>query len=359
MCGRDGEGNAPALPGPAGLPRTNRDAARGRLRTRRYQAAPCDPGRMDVGLVCKQEAAVRVRLRLPLLPRIVGADLHEHRCGRGPEQVLSITGHPGWTGPTPRRVSVRSVHVVLRSRADVTAEAGRLRRAARPDSAGEPSALSDRDIHGGRDATAATDGMNWSSATLSAISRVRRLTSMTPSVPRAPAAAHGPASALRRAARARCLRRQLRLSAAAVVDAGRQPRRRVMDLLIAATPHAHGARPSSRKPADFAGLDEQLAVVKVRTISPPESDLDTAHGAGVTQVKMRASPQEGTFATAAASTPAPARADELSPPSSGSPPAVSNGLLISFQLGGEMGLSAEGYFRPGTSTGSAGRARQR
>ncbi len=30
--------------------------------------------------------------------------------------------------------------------------------------------------------------------------------------------------------------------AAAVVDAGRQPRRRVMDLLIAATAHAHGAR---------------------------------------------------------------------------------------------------------------------
>ena len=52
-----------------------------------------------------------------------------------------------------------------------------------------------------------------------------------------------------------------------------------MDLLIAATPHAHGARPSSRNPADLAGLDEQLTVVKVRTISPTESDLDTAHAA--------------------------------------------------------------------------------
>ena len=52
-----------------------------------------------------------------------------------------------------------------------------------------------------------------------------------------------------------------------------------MDLLIAATPHAHGTWPSSRNPADLAGLHEQLAVVKVRTISPPESDLDTTHAA--------------------------------------------------------------------------------
>ena len=61
-----------------------------------------------------------------------------------------------------------------------------------------------------------------------------------------------------------------------------------MDLLIAATPHAHGARPSSRNPADLAGLHEQLAVVKVRTISPPESDLDTTHAAeGVTSGGVR------------------------------------------------------------------------
>lgn len=51
--------------------------------------------------------------------------------------------------------------------------------------------------------------------------------------------------------------------AAAVVDFGRQPRRRVMDLLIAATAHAHNARLYTRNPADFAGLDEHLTVVEV------------------------------------------------------------------------------------------------
>src|SRR6478672_10919015 len=99
---------------------------------------------------------------------------------------------------------------------------------------------------------------------------------MTPSVPRVPAAAHAPTSALRRAARARCA-----VSYGCPPPEwsmpGRQPRRGVMDYLIAATPHAHGARRSSRNPADFAGLDEQLAVVKVRTISQPESDLHSAH----------------------------------------------------------------------------------
>lgn len=51
-----------------------------------------------------------------------------------------------------------------------------------------------------------------------------------------------------------------RLSAA-VVEAGRQPRRRVMDLLIAATAHAHGARLYTRNPADFAGLDALVDIV--------------------------------------------------------------------------------------------------
>jgi predicted nucleic acid-binding protein len=51
--------------------------------------------------------------------------------------------------------------------------------------------------------------------------------------------------------------------AAAVVDFGRQPRHRVMDLLIAATAHAHDARLYTRNPADFAGLDEHLTVVEV------------------------------------------------------------------------------------------------
>lgn len=49
--------------------------------------------------------------------------------------------------------------------------------------------------------------------------------------------------------------------AAAVVDAGRQPRHRVMDLLIAATAHAHGARLYTRNPSDFAGIEELIDVV--------------------------------------------------------------------------------------------------
>jgi toxin FitB len=51
--------------------------------------------------------------------------------------------------------------------------------------------------------------------------------------------------------------------AAAVVDVGRQPRRRVLDLLIAATAHAHGARLYTRNPRDFAGLDDLITVVVV------------------------------------------------------------------------------------------------
>ncbi|WP_461166256.1 PIN domain-containing protein [Tsukamurella serpentis] len=51
--------------------------------------------------------------------------------------------------------------------------------------------------------------------------------------------------------------------AAAVVDAGRKPRGRVMDLLIAATAHAHGACLYTRNPADFRGLDDHLEVVSV------------------------------------------------------------------------------------------------
>jgi toxin FitB len=51
--------------------------------------------------------------------------------------------------------------------------------------------------------------------------------------------------------------------AAAVLDVGRQPRRRVMDLLIAATAHAHGARLYTRNARDFAGLDDHINVVVV------------------------------------------------------------------------------------------------
>ncbi|MBN9618734.1 MAG: type II toxin-antitoxin system VapC family toxin [Actinobacteria bacterium] len=51
--------------------------------------------------------------------------------------------------------------------------------------------------------------------------------------------------------------------AAAVVDIGRQPRRRTMDLLIAATAHAHAATLYTRNPDDFAGFENLLAVVAV------------------------------------------------------------------------------------------------
>lgn len=51
--------------------------------------------------------------------------------------------------------------------------------------------------------------------------------------------------------------------AAAVVEAGRQPRARSMDLLIAATAHAYSARLYTRNPDDFAGLGDLVDVVAV------------------------------------------------------------------------------------------------
>jgi toxin FitB len=51
--------------------------------------------------------------------------------------------------------------------------------------------------------------------------------------------------------------------AAAVVDVGRQPRARSMDLLIAATAHAHSARLYTRNPDDFLGLDGLVDIVAV------------------------------------------------------------------------------------------------
>ena len=50
--------------------------------------------------------------------------------------------------------------------------------------------------------------------------------------------------------------------AAAVVDAGRRPRARVIDLLIAATAHAHSARLYTRNLGDFVGLDDLVEVVQ-------------------------------------------------------------------------------------------------
>lgn len=51
--------------------------------------------------------------------------------------------------------------------------------------------------------------------------------------------------------------------AAAVVETGRQPRVRTMDLLIAATAHAHAARLYTRNASDFVGADSLVEVVSV------------------------------------------------------------------------------------------------
>lgn len=51
--------------------------------------------------------------------------------------------------------------------------------------------------------------------------------------------------------------------ATAVVEAGRQPRARTMDLLIAATARVHSARVYTRNPSDFVGADALVEVVPV------------------------------------------------------------------------------------------------
>jgi predicted nucleic acid-binding protein len=51
--------------------------------------------------------------------------------------------------------------------------------------------------------------------------------------------------------------------AAAVVTAGRQPRSRVMDLLIAATAHAHDARLYTRNADDLVGIEHLVDIVSV------------------------------------------------------------------------------------------------
>ena len=50
---------------------------------------------------------------------------------------------------------------------------------------------------------------------------------------------------------------------AAVLDAGRSPRRRIADLMIASTAIAAGLPLFTTNPDDFAGLDDVLAVVPV------------------------------------------------------------------------------------------------
>jgi predicted nucleic acid-binding protein len=49
--------------------------------------------------------------------------------------------------------------------------------------------------------------------------------------------------------------------AAAIVEAGRRPRARSMDLLIAATAHAHSTRLYTRNAADFVGLEGLVEVI--------------------------------------------------------------------------------------------------
>ena len=51
--------------------------------------------------------------------------------------------------------------------------------------------------------------------------------------------------------------------AAAVAGTGRQPSSRVMDLLIAATAHAHGARLYTRNAADLVGVEHLIDIVAV------------------------------------------------------------------------------------------------
>ncbi len=51
--------------------------------------------------------------------------------------------------------------------------------------------------------------------------------------------------------------------AAAVASSGRQPRSRVMDLLIAATAHAHAARLYTRNAADLVGIEHLIDIVAV------------------------------------------------------------------------------------------------
>jgi toxin FitB len=51
--------------------------------------------------------------------------------------------------------------------------------------------------------------------------------------------------------------------AARVVQVGRQPRARTMDLLIAATAHAHNASVYTRNGADLAGLEDLVTIIAV------------------------------------------------------------------------------------------------
>ena len=51
--------------------------------------------------------------------------------------------------------------------------------------------------------------------------------------------------------------------AASVANTGRQPRSRVMDLLIAATAHVHNARLYTRNAADLVGIEHLIEIVAI------------------------------------------------------------------------------------------------
>jgi len=51
--------------------------------------------------------------------------------------------------------------------------------------------------------------------------------------------------------------------AAQVVRVGRQPRARSMDLLIAATAHAHNATVYTRNASDLAGLEDMVSIAAI------------------------------------------------------------------------------------------------
>jgi toxin FitB len=51
--------------------------------------------------------------------------------------------------------------------------------------------------------------------------------------------------------------------AARVASVGRQPRARVMDLLIAATAHAHGATVYTRNAEDLEGLEDLVTIARL------------------------------------------------------------------------------------------------
>ena len=53
------------------------------------------------------------------------------------------------------------------------------------------------------------------------------------------------------------------LMAALEVALGRKPRKRIADLLIAATAHSHGLPLLTRNPADFTGIEAHVRVIAV------------------------------------------------------------------------------------------------